>query len=149
TTDPAVPGKDMQPLFDAILKDIPAPKGDRNGPTQVLFSNVDYDDYVGRIGIGRVERGEIHDGENVVLCCKDGETKNAKIAKLYQFEGLKRVEVQEAKLGDIVAVSGIAELNIGETACSPDCVEPLPFVHIDEPTVSMMFMVNNSPFAGR
>jgi len=115
----------------------------------VLFSNVDYDDYVGRIGIGRVERGEIHDGENVVLCCKDGETKNAKIAKLYQFEGLKRVEVQEAKLGDIVAVSGIAELNIGETACSPDCVEPLPFVHIDEPTVSMMFMVNNSPFAGR
>ena len=149
TTDPAVPGKDMQPLFDAILKDIPAPKGDRNGPTQVLFSNVDYDDYVGRIGIGRVERGEIHDGENVVLCCKDGDTKNAKIAKLYQFEGLKRVEVQEAKLGDIVAVSGIAELNIGETACSPDCVEPLPFVHIDEPTVSMMFMVNNSPFAGR
>ncbi len=149
TTDPAVPGKDMQPLFDAILEDIPAPKGDRNGPTQVLFSNVDYDDYVGRIGIGRVERGEIHDGENVVLCCKDGETKNAKIAKLYQFEGLKRVEVQEAKLGDIVAVSGIAELNIGETACSPDCVEPLPFVHIDEPTVSMMFMVNNSPFAGR
>ncbi len=149
TRDPAVPGKDMQPLFDAILEDIPAPKGDRNGPTQVLFSNVDYDDYVGRIGIGRVERGEIHDGENVVLCCKDGETKNAKIAKLYQFEGLKRVEVQEAKLGDIVAVSGIAELNIGETACSPDCVEPLPFVHIDEPTVSMMFMVNNSPFAGR
>ena len=149
TTDPAVEGTDMKPLLDAILENIPAPKGDLNGPTQVLFSNIDYDDYVGRIGVGRVERGEIHDGENVVLCCRDGSTRNVKIAKLYQFEGLKRVEVQDAKLGDIVAVSGITGLNIGETACSPDCVEPLPFVKIDEPTVSMMFMVNNSPFAGR
>ena len=149
TTDPEVPGTDMKPLLDAILEHIPAPKGDLNGPTQVLFSNIDYDDYVGRIGIGRVERGEIHDGENVVLCCRDGEQKNAKIGKLYQFEGLKRVEVQEAKLGDLVAVSGIPGLNIGETACSPDCIDPLPFVKIDEPTVSMMFMVNNSPFAGR
>ncbi|MGX8701750.1 translational GTPase TypA [Caproiciproducens sp.] len=149
TLDPDVPGKDMTPLFDAILQYIPAPQGDLNGPTQVLFSNIDYDDYVGRIGIGRVERGEIHSGENVVLCCRDGEQKNVKVAKLYQFEGLKRVEVQEAKLGDLVAVSGITGLNIGETACAPDCIEPLPFVKIDEPTVSMMFMVNNSPFAGR
>ncbi|HEX3037764.1 MAG TPA: translational GTPase TypA [Oscillospiraceae bacterium] len=144
-----VPGTDMVPLFEAILKYVPAPKGDMNGPTQVLFSNIDYDDYVGRIGIGRVERGEIKNGDNVVLCCNDGDTRNAKIAKLYQFEGLKRVEVDSAKLGDLVAVSGIAGLNIGETACSPDCVEPLPFVKIDEPTVSMMFMVNNSPFAGK
>ena len=149
TLDPDVPGTDMTPLFEAILKYVPAPRGDLNGPTQVLFSNIDYDDYVGRIGIGRVERGEVHDGETVVLCCRDGERKNVKVAKLYQFEGLKRVEVEEAKLGDIVAVSGITGLNIGETACSPDCVEPLPFVKIDEPTVSMMFMVNNSPFAGR
>ncbi|HEX3039118.1 MAG TPA: translational GTPase TypA [Caproiciproducens sp.] len=149
TLDPDVPGTDMKPLFDAILDKIPAPKGELNGPTQVLFSNIDYDDYVGRIGIGRVERGGIHDGDNVVLCCRDGSTKNVKVAKLYQFEGLKRVEVESAGLGDIVAVSGITELNIGETACSPDCVEPLPFVKIDEPTVSMMFMVNNSPFAGR
>lgn len=149
TMDPAVPGTDMTPLFDAIIKNIPAPHGDLNGPTQVLFSNIDYDDYLGRIGIGRVERGVIQNGENVVLCCLDGEQKNVKIAKLYQFEGLKRVEVQEAKLGDLVAVSGIAGLNIGETACSPDCIEPLPFVKIDEPTVSMMFMVNNSPFAGK
>jgi len=149
TLDPAVPGTDMTPLFDSIIKNIPAPHGDMNGPTQVLFSNIDYDDYVGRIGIGRVERGQVHDGDNVVLCCLDGEQKNVKIAKLYQFEGLKRVEVQEAKLGDLVAVSGIAGLNIGETACSPDCIEPLPFVKIDEPTVSMMFMVNNSPFAGK
>ncbi|MDF2632288.1 MAG: typA [Caproiciproducens sp.] len=149
TLDPDVPGTDMTPLFDSIIKNIPAPHGDMNGPTQVLFSNIDYDDYVGRIGIGRVERGQVHDGDNVVLCCRDGEQKNVKVAKLYQFEGLKRVEVQEAKLGDLVAVSGIAGLNIGETACSPDCIEPLPFVKIDEPTVSMMFMVNNSPFAGK
>ena len=147
--DPDVPGKDMQPLFDAILKDIPAPHGDLNGPTQVLFSNIDYDDYVGRIGVGRVERGSVHDGESVVLCHRDGMTENVKVTKLYQFEGLKRVEVQEAKLGDLVAVSGVTGLNIGETICSPDCVEPLPFVKIDEPTVSMLFMVNNSPFAGR
>jgi GTP-binding protein len=146
--DADVPGTDMKPLFNAIIKNIPAPKGELNGPAQVLFSNIDYDDYIGRIGIGRVERGEIHDGDNVVLCCRDGSTRNVKVAKLYQFEGLKRVEVQDAKLGDLVAVSGIAGLNIGETACSPDCIEPLPFVKIDEPTVSMMFMVNNSPFAG-
>lgn len=149
SNDPDIPGTDMKPLFEAILKYVPAPKGDMNGPTQVLFSNIDYDDYVGRIGIGRVERGEIHVGDNVALCCNDGDTRNSKITKLYQFEGLKRVEVDSAKLGDLVAVSGITGLNIGETACSPDCVEPLPFVKIDEPTVSMMFMVNNSPFAGR
>jgi len=149
TSDLDVPGKDMRPLFDAILKDIPAPKGNLNGPTQVLFSNVDYDDYVGRIGIGRVERGSVHDGENVVLCHRDGTTSNVKVTKLYQFEGLKRVEVEQASLGDLVAVSGVTGLNIGETICSPDCIEPLPFVKIDEPTVSMLFMVNNSPFAGR
>ncbi len=149
TADLNVPGKDMQPLFDAILKDIPAPHGDLNGPTQVLFSNVDYDDYVGRIGIGRVERGSVHDGESVVLCHRDGTNANVKVTKLYQFEGLRRVEVEEAHLGDIVAVSGVTGLNIGETICSPDHIEPLPFVKIDEPTVSMLFMVNNSPFAGR
>lgn len=149
TDDLNVPGKDMKPLFDAILKYIPAPHGDLNGPTQVLFSNIDYDDYVGRIGIGRVERGAVHDGESVVLCHRDGTTSNVKVTKLYQFEGLKRVEVNEAKLGDLVAVSGVTGLNIGETICSPDCIEPLPFVKIDEPTVSMMFMVNNSPFAGQ
>ncbi len=147
--DPDVPGTDMKPLFDAILKDIPAPHGDLNGPTQVLFSNIDYDDYVGRIGVGRVERGCVHDGESVVLCHRDGTTSNVKVTKLYQFEGLKRTEVQEAKLGDIVAVSGVTGINIGETICAPDHVDPLPFVKIDEPTVSMLFMVNNSPFAGR
>ena len=142
-------GKDLKPLFDAIIKEVPPPKGDLEGPLQILFSNIDYDDYVGRIGIGRVERGKAKVGQNVTLCTIDGGTKNAKIGKLYQFEGLKRVESESAALGDIIAVSGIADLNIGETACSPEKVEPLPFVKIDEPTVAMLFMVNNSPFAGR
>ena len=149
STDPNVPGTDMKPLFEMILREVPAPQGDRNGPAQILFSNIDHDDYVGRIGIGRVERGEVCDGQAMVLCCRDGSTRNVKIGKLYQFEGLRRVEVESAALGDLVAVSGFTDLNIGETACAPDCVEPLPFVKIDEPTVSMLFMVNNSPFAGR
>lgn len=149
SVDPHTPGTDMKPVFDAIIQNIPAPQGDLNGPAQVLFSNIDYDDYVGRIGIGRVERGHIHVNDSMVLCTNDGNTRNVRITKLYEFQGLKRVECEEAALGDLVAVSGITDLNIGETACSPDCVEPLPFVKIDEPTVSMMFMVNNSPFAGR
>ena len=149
TKDINVPGTDMTPLFESILENIPAPHGEMNGPTQVLFSNIDYDDYVGRIGVGRVERGSLKVGDNVVLCRRDDTTMNVKVTKLYQFEGLKRVEMDSAKLGDLVAVSGITGLNIGETICSPDCIEPLPFVKIDEPTVSMMFMVNNSPFAGR
>ena len=147
--DPHTPGTDMTPLFEAIRGEVPAPTGNSKGPAQVLFSNIDYDEYVGRIGIGRVERGSVKVNDNMVLCHRDGTTKNVKISKLYQFEGLKRVEADSAQLGDIIAVSGITDLNIGETACSPDCVEALPFVKIDEPTVSMMFMVNNSPFAGR
>ncbi len=140
---------DMKPLLDAILREIPAPEGDTEGPFQILFSNIEYDDYVGRIGVGRVERGTFHGGSPAVLCRRDGETENVKIAKLYQFEGLKRVEVDEARFGDLIAVSGIADLNIGETACDPECVEPLPFVKIDEPTISMNFIVNDSPFAGK
>ncbi|MDD6176142.1 MAG: translational GTPase TypA [Firmicutes bacterium] len=149
TADLNVPGTDMKPLFEAIVNDVPAPQGDMNGPMQILFSNIDADEYVGKIGIGRVERGEVHYGDSAVLCHRDGTTQNVKVTRLYQFEGLRRVEVQSAKLGDLIAVAGIGDLNIGETVCSPDCVEALPFVKIDEPTVSMMFMVNNSPFAGR
>ncbi len=144
-----VPGTDMKPLFEAIINDVPAPEGDMNGPMQILFSNIDADEYVGKIGVGRVERGEVHYGDSAVLCHRDGTTQNVKVTRLYQFEGLRRVEVPSAKLGDLIAVAGIGDLNIGETVCSPDCVEALPFVKIDEPTVSMMFMVNNSPFAGR
>ena len=150
TLAPNEPGTDMTPLFEMILNEVPAPQGDLDGPTQVLFSNIDYDDYVGRIGIGRVERGSVQVGETVTICGGGSDfQKNAKVTKLYQFEGLKRVEAQSARLGDIVAVSGITDLNIGQTACAVDHVEPLPFVKIDEPTVSMLFLVNNSPFAGR
>ncbi len=149
SNDPYEQGTDMKPLFEAIINEVPAPQGDLDGEMQILFSNIDYDDYVGRIGIGRVERGSVKSGQSAVLCCRDGSTKNVKLTKLYQFEGLKRVECESAGLGDIICVSGIGDLNIGETVCSPDKVEPLPFVKIDEPTVSMMFMVNNSPFAGK
>ena len=147
--DPDVREGDMRPLLDAILEHISAPDGDIDGPLQILFSSLDYDDYIGRIGVGRVERGKILRGENVVLCKQDGKQENVKISRLYQFEGLKRVEVDSAMMVDIVCVSGIADLNIGETACDPECIEPLPFVKIDEPTISMNFIVNDSPFAGR
>lgn len=149
TLDPNKKGENMNPLFEKIVEEVPAPKGDANAPLQILFSNIDYDEYVGRIGIGRVERGSVKAGQSAVLCRRDGSTKNVKIAKLYQFEGLKRVETETASLGDIISVSGIDDLNIGETVCVPECVEPLPFIKIDEPTVSMLFMVNNSPFAGQ
>lgn len=147
--DSTVREGDMRPLLDSILKNIEPPKGDLNGPTQILFSSLDYDDYIGRIGIGRVERGTVKHNQQIVLCNNDGGEIKAKVSRLYQFEGLKRVEVESASLGDLVCVSGIADLNIGDTACDPECIEPLPFVKIDEPTISMNFIVNNSPFAGK
>ncbi len=141
--------ENMEPLFQTIVKEIPAPEGDLEGPVQILFSNIDYDPFVGRIGVGRVERGMVKTGMPVVVCGRDGERRNARVTKLYQYQGLKKVEAETAQLGDIIAISGMADLNIGETACAPEQIEPLPFVKIDEPTVTMMFMVNNSPFAGR
>lgn len=149
TDDPRKESDNMIPLFEVIVNEVPPPKGDDEAPLQILFSNIDYDEYVGRIGVGRVERGRVKLGQNIVLCCQDGTTKNAKISKLYQFDGLVRKEIKEASVGDIISVSGIADLNIGDTACDPATIDPLEFVKIDEPTVSMMFMVNNSPFAGR
>ena len=146
---PDVREGDMQPLLQAIIDNIDAPGGDPEQPLQLLFSSLDYDDYVGRIGVGKVERGSVKMGQNVVICKQDGTTQNVKVSRLYQFEGLKRAEVDSAKAGDIVAVSGIEGLNIGETICAQDCIEPLPFVKIDEPTISMNFMVNDSPFAGQ
>lgn len=139
----------MQPLLDAILSEIPAPVGEIDAGLQLLICNIDYDEYVGRIGIGKVNRGKLESGQQVIVCHKNNSFNTAKITRLYQFEGLKRVEVQSGEMGDIVAINGIDEMNIGETICSIDCVEPLPFVDIDEPTISMMFMVNNSPFAGK
>ncbi len=149
TADLNVPSDNLNPLLDAILTEIPAPTGDMNAPLQAIICNVDYDEYVGRIGIGRIVRGSIKDAESVTIIHTDKTTTNARVGKLYQFEGLKRVEVTDAKMGDIIAVSGLDKINIGETICTPDCIEQLPFVAIDEPTVSMYFMVNNSPFAGK
>ncbi|MBO4323368.1 MAG: GTP-binding protein, partial [Clostridia bacterium] len=139
----------LDPLLDTILEEIPAPQGDMDAPLQAIICNVDYDEYVGRIGIGRIVRGKIYDGQAITVVHTDKTTTNARVGKLYQFKGLKRTEVEEASLGDIIAVSGIEKINIGETLCSTDLVEGLPFVTIDEPTVSMYFMVNNSPFAGK
>ena len=147
--DPNVREGDMRPLLDAILKYIPSPVGDPDGPAQILFSSLEYDDYVGRIGVGRVERGTINVNTPYVLCRQDGTQENVKFSKMYQFEGLKRVACDSAEFGDLVSVAGIADLNIGETACDPEHIEPLPFVKIDEPTISMNFIVNDSPFAGR
>ena len=142
-------GDNMNPLLDAILTEIPAPQGEIDEPLQAIICNVDYDEYVGRIGIGRIVRGKIADGQAVTLIHTDSKTTSARVGKLYQFQGLKRIEVESAEMGDIIALSGIEKINIGETVCSPDCIEQLPFVAIDEPTVSMYFMVNNSPFAGK
>jgi len=149
TYSPDIAGENMKPLFEAIVKEIDPPSGEEDGPLQILFTNIEYDDYLGRIGVGRVERGSVKSGENVVLCHKNGSTSNVKIAKLFMYRGLKRVEVENATYGDIIQVAGISELEIGETACTADCIEPLPFIKIDEPTLSMNFIVNNSPFAGK
>ncbi|MCQ2460976.1 MAG: translational GTPase TypA [Clostridia bacterium] len=140
---------DMRPIYESIIEEIPAPKGEVDEPLQVLFSSLDYDDYIGRIGVGRIERGTIKRNQQVVLCKADGTQQNVKISKLYTFEGLKRTEVESAGAGEIICVSGIADINIGETACDPEHVEPLDFIKIDEPTISMNFIVNTSPFAGR
>ena len=147
--DPDERSGDMRPLFDAILEHIDPPAGDPDGALQCLFSSLDYDDYIGRIGVGRMERGRIKRNENCVLCKADGTQQNVKISRLYQFEGLRRVECEEAEAGDIICVSGIEDLNIGETLCDPECIEPLPFIKIDEPTIAMNFIVNDSPFAGK
>ncbi len=142
-------GENLKPLFDTIIKEIDAPEGDESAPLQILFSNIEYDEYLGRIGVGRVQRGTVKSGQSVVLSHRDGTVSNVKIGKLFVTEGLRRTEVENATVGNLIQVAGLSDLNIGETACSPDCIEPLPFVKIDEPTLSMNFMVNNSPFAGK
>ena len=142
-------GTDLKPLFEAIINNIDAPEGDVDAPLQILFSNTEYDEYLGKIGVGRVSSGTVKEGQAITLCHTDGTTSHAKIAKLFTYEGLKRVEAQTASVGEIIRIAGIQDLNIGETACDNACIEPLPFVKIDEPTLSMNFMVNNSPFAGK
>ena len=140
----------LEPLFKTIISHVPAPSGDSEGPLQLLVSSIDYDDYIGNIAIGRIERGRIVSGQQVTVCKLGEETlRNTKVGKLYTFRGLKRIEIEEAGIGDIVAVSGAGVINIGETICEFDLPEPLPFVKIDEPTISMTFSVNDSPFAGK
>ncbi len=138
----------LAPLFELLLKEIPGPKGDVDGPLQMMVTTLDYDEYVGRIAIGRIIRGKILNGQNVVVMNGDQTTK-AKIGRLYGYQGLKRVEVPEAGMGDIVAVTGLADVSIGQTIADPENPEALPALNIDEPTLSMTFGVNTSPFAGR
>jgi GTP-binding protein len=146
--DPEAKGESMAPLFDAIIREIPCPTGDTEAGLQMLISNIDYDRYIGRIGIGKIARGRIKKNQTVVLASIDGKEYPVKISGLYTFEGLKRVETDMAQAGDLIALTGIENINIGDTLCDIDQVERLPFVQIDEPTISMNFMVNDSPFAG-
>lgn len=145
------PGTDMMPLFDTILDYIPAPEGDPDAGTQILISTIDYNDYVGRIGCGKVENGSIKVNQDVVIVNAHDPEKNkkVKVSKLYEYDGLAKVEVKEASIGSIVAISGIADIHIGDTLCAVDNVEPIPFQKISEPTIAMNFIVNDSPLAGQ
>lgn len=140
---------DLTPLFDVILEHVPAPKGETDKPLQVRIANIDYDEYIGKIAVGKIARGTARYNTAVTLCCTDGSTKNVKTGRIYTFEGLSRKEVQEVPAGDIICISGLGDFNIGETICDTSCIDPLPIIKVDEPTISMNFMVNNSPFAGQ
>uniref|UniRef100_UPI001BD3A13A EF-Tu/IF-2/RF-3 family GTPase n=1 Tax=Tepidanaerobacter acetatoxydans TaxID=499229 RepID=UPI001BD3A13A len=140
---------DLKPLFDTIVNYIPAPVGDSQAPVQVLITTLDYDDYVGRVAIGRVFRGTIKVGDEYALCKKDGTISKVKVSNLFEFDGLKRETAVSASVGDIVAVTGIEDIEIGETIADVDNPEAVPYVSIDEPTLSMIFSVNDSPFAGQ
>ena len=146
-----VPGTDMKPLFETIIDYIPAPTGDENAATQILISTIDYNEYVGRIGVGKVDNGTIKVNQEVVMVNAHDESvnKKVKISKLYEFDGLNKVEVTEATVGSIVAISGIADIHIGDTLCSPENPTPIPFQKISEPTIAMHFLVNDSPLAGQ
>ena len=151
STEMDVPGTDMKPLFEAIINHIPAPEGDPEAPTQVLISTIDYNEYVGRIGVGKIDNGSLKVNQEVVLVNHHDPDKHqrVKIGKLYEFSGLNKVEVTEAQIGSILAISGIADIHIGDTLCSPEAPNPIPFQKISEPTISMHFMVNDSPLAGK
>ena len=142
---------DMEPLFETIVKHIPAPEGDPEAPTQVLISTIDYNEFVGRIGVGKIDNGSLKVNQECVLVNHHDpdKFKKIKIGKLYEFDGLKRVEVQKAEIGSIVAISGIADIHMGDTICSPENPEAIPFQKISEPTIAMYFMVNDSPLAGQ
>lgn len=141
--------QDMTPLFETIISKVEPPKGDMEGPLQLLITTIEYDDYVGRIAIGKIVRGTVKYNQSAVLCKREGINQNIRVGRIYSFTGLNRTEVEEATMGDIVAVSGISDINIGETIADAQNPEALPFVEIEEPTISMNFIVNNSPFAGK
>ncbi|MEB3749412.1 GTP-binding protein TypA/BipA [Geobacillus icigianus] len=147
--DPERQDGDMTALFETIIDHIPAPVDNREEPLQFQVALLDYNEYVGRIGIGRVFRGAMKTGQQVALIKRDGSVKLFRVTKLFGFIGLKRIEIEQAQAGDIVAIAGMEDINVGETVCPPDHQEPLPPLHIDEPTLKMTFLVNNSPFAGR
>lgn len=150
TLDPEVPGINLAPLFDTIISHIDPPEGDENEELQLLVSSIDYNDYVGRIAIGRIERGEMKHNQEVSVCdFHSDKVYKSKITNIYQFSGLSRVMVESAKVGDIVSFSGIENITIGQTICSPNRIESIPFVKIGEPTLQMRFSVNDSPFAGK
>ena len=151
TLDMAKPGQNMEPLFETILDYIPAPEGDPDAGTQVLISTIDYNEYVGRIGVGKVDNGIVNVNQEVVIVNhhEPDKMKKVKISKLYEFDGLNKVEVKEARIGSIVAISGITDIHIGDTLCSPESPAAIPFQKISEPTISMHFLVNDSPLAGQ
>ncbi|MDD2481066.1 MAG: translational GTPase TypA [Lutispora sp.] len=142
-------GKDLTPLFETIINRVAPPSGSLEGSLQYLITTIEYDEYIGRVAIGKIFRGSIRYGQSAVLCKRDGSLQNVKVGRFYGFIGLKRMEIGEASLGDIIAIPGIADINIGETLCDSQNPEPLPLIEVEEPTISMTFMVNNSPFAGR
>ena len=149
TTDIEKPGENLQPLFEAIVQTIPHPTGDADGPLQVLVANLDYSDYLGRLAIARVFNGTLRAGEDVAIAKRDGSMQPTKITKMFTFAGLKRTDITATELGDIVAVAGVEDINIGETITDVENPSPLPVITIDEPTIAIQFMVNTSPFAGR
>jgi GTP-binding protein len=142
-------GSDLQPLFEMMLAEIPAPAADIDGLLQIQINTLDYDDYVGRIAIGRIRNGQIKAGQQIALCKQDGSVQTQRIGKLWTYDGLRRIETELAPAGDIVAIAGLGDINIGETIGDPENPQPLPLLEIDEPTMTMTFLVNDSPFAGR
>jgi len=145
--EPDVTDGDMTPLFETIVKEVPVPTVDADGPLQMRISSLDYNSYVGVIGIARIQRGQLRPNTQVRVASSDGSERNAKVLQVLGFHGLERIETELAEAGDIVAITGVDKLNISDTLCDPACVEPMPALTVDEPTISMMFQPNSSPFA--
>ncbi len=149
TADLEVEAVDLQPLYKAIIEHIPSPKGDAEGPLQAQITLMDYNDFLGRIAVCTINRGTVKNGQMVAMQTREGKVKQARISKLFGFQGLKKFEIESASVGEIVAIAGLGEINVGETICDPANVDPMEFLKIEEPTLEMSFMVNNSPFAGK